>query len=138
MGFNPEASQTEDVATQMQDMGSRQSTSVSHVESQMPNPKQGIELSQKYRIGKQQKCDFCGLTGAHVKGKDCPAYGKKCRKCHKINHVSLCADLGAFVNRRARDQNRAEEELKEELEKQLKVLNPQVRAMNFSVMQQSI
>ena len=28
------------------------------------------------------------MTGVHEKGRDCPAYGKKCRKCHKWNHYS--------------------------------------------------
>ena len=39
--------------------------------------------------GKQQKvntqCKYC--TGSHQKGK-CPAYGKKCRSCGKLNHFS--------------------------------------------------
>ena len=38
---------------------------------------------------KPWKCGFCGLIGAHVKGKDCPAFGKKCNKCHKWNHFAV-------------------------------------------------
>ena len=38
---------------------------------------------------KPWKCGFCGLLGAYVKGKDCPAFGKKCNKCHKWNHFAV-------------------------------------------------
>ena len=38
---------------------------------------------------KPWKCGFCGLLGAHVKEKDCPAFGKKCNKCHKWNHFAV-------------------------------------------------
>ena len=39
---------------------------------------------------------FCGLTGVHAKGRDCPAYGKKCRKCHKWNHYSSVCKSDGF------------------------------------------
>ena len=33
------------------------------------------------------KCKFCG--GSHQRGK-CPAYGKRCYKCHRKNHFEAC------------------------------------------------
>jgi hypothetical protein len=37
------------------------------------------------------QCGYCGLTGAHRDGQNCPAYGKKCGKCHRWNHyTSVC------------------------------------------------
>ena len=33
------------------------------------------------------KCKFCG--GSHQRGK-CPAYGKRCHKCHRKNHFEAC------------------------------------------------
>ena len=38
---------------------------------------------------KPWKCGFCVLPSAHVKGKDCPAFGMKCNKCHKWNHFAV-------------------------------------------------
>lgn len=37
---------------------------------------------------KKQPCGYCGQTGTHKEGKNCPAYGKKCIKCQKFNHFS--------------------------------------------------
>ena len=80
--FLAEASQTEDIARQIQDMGTYQGDHASHVQSVAV-----IRGSQR-RL-KPWKCGFCGLTGAHVKGKDCPAFGKKCNKCYKWNHFAV-------------------------------------------------
>ena len=33
-------------------------------------------------------CGYCGRTGTHQEGRDCPAYGKKCNKCNKLNHFA--------------------------------------------------
>ena len=80
--FLTEASQTEDIARQIQDMGTEQVDHAGRVQS-VP----AISGSQ-YQM-KPWKCGFCGLLGAHVKGKDCPAFGKKCNKCHKWNHFAV-------------------------------------------------
>ena len=71
-----EANQTKYIALQIQDMGTEQVDHAGRVQS-VP----AISVSQ-YQM-KPWKCGFCGLLGAHVKGKDCPAFGKKCNKCHK-------------------------------------------------------
>ena len=74
--FLTEASQTEDIARQIQDMGTEQVDRAGRVQS-VP------AISGSQHQMKPWKCGFCGLIGAHVKGKDCPAFGKKCNKCHK-------------------------------------------------------
>lgn len=44
---------------------------------------------------KPWQCGFCSLTGAHVKGEDCPAFGKKWNKCHKCNYFAvMCKSQG--------------------------------------------
>ena len=40
-----------------------------------------------YRDDFFENCKFC--AGAHKRG-NCPAYGKKCRKCKKKNHFEAC------------------------------------------------
>ena len=80
--FLIEASQTEDIVQQIQDIGMEQVDHAGHVQSVA-----AISGSQ-YQM-KLWKCGFCGLLGAHVKGKDCPALGKKCNKCHKWNHFTV-------------------------------------------------
>ena len=35
-----------------------------------------------------QPCRYCGLSGLHPKGRGCPAYGKRCFQCHKIDHFA--------------------------------------------------
>ena len=77
--FLTEASQTEDIARQIQDMGTEQVDHAGRVQS-VP------AISRSQHQMKPWKCGFCGLLGAHVKGKDCPAFGKKCNKCRKWNH----------------------------------------------------
>ena len=96
--FLTEASQTEDIARQMRDMGSGQSNAedISRVYAEQQEPKQehGDGLDRTRRPGKKHKCQFCRLAGVHEKGKDCPAFGKKCHKCHKWNHFSSVCKSG--------------------------------------------
>ena len=80
--FLTEASQTEDIARQIQDMGTEQVDHAGRVQS-VP------AISGSQHQMKPWKCGFGGLIGAHVKGKDCPAFGKKCNKCHKWNHFAV-------------------------------------------------
>ena len=34
------------------------------------------------------QCGYCGRTGAHPPGKNCPAYGRKCTACGLMNHFA--------------------------------------------------
>ena len=40
------------------------------------------------RFQKAEHCSYYGLVGAHVKGRNCPAYGIQCEICRKCNHYS--------------------------------------------------
>ena len=56
--------------------------------------------SQKTRNKKEEKekgksCGYCGKTGAHPPGRNCPAYGQQCLKCGKYNHYASCCRIGA-------------------------------------------
>ena len=48
--------------------------------------------SRNSDIGERDKraepCNYCGLAGAHVKGRNCPAYGAHCEICRKFDHYS--------------------------------------------------
>ena len=44
-------------------------------------------------------CEYCGRTGFHKAGKDCPAYGKQCRNCDRWNHFA------AVCKSRARNES---------------------------------
>ena len=69
-----------------------------------PKQKRGDGLDQTQRPGKKHKCQFCALTGVHEKGKDCPAFGKKCYKCHKWNHCSSVCNSGNNGSHKPRKQ----------------------------------
>ena len=40
------------------------------------------------RFQRAEPCSYCGLVGAHVKVRNCPAYGTQCEICRKFNHYS--------------------------------------------------
>ena len=108
--FLTEASQTEDIARQMKDMGSDNVSreNVSRVHSDLQYPKQqssGSNVTQ--RSGKKHKCQYCGLFGVHEKGKDCPAYGKKCHKCHKLYHFSSVCKSESACSHKFRRQKQS-------------------------------
>ena len=90
--FLTEGSLTEDITRQMRDMGSGQSNAedISRVYAEQQEPRQ----EHGDGPGKKHKCQFCGLTGVHDKGTDCPAFGKKCHKCHKWNNFSSLCESG--------------------------------------------
>ena len=35
-----------------------------------------------------QPCGYCGMSGLHPIGRQCPAYGRRCFQCHKIDHFA--------------------------------------------------
>ena len=50
-----------------------------------------VQRSDSYTRDVQYSCDYCGRTGYHAAGRDCPAYGKECRNCGRLNHFeSVC------------------------------------------------
>ena len=52
-------------------------------------------------------CGYCGLHGVHPKGWACPAFGKRCYRCHKIDHFAVacrtklysCSDFNSHKNK---------------------------------------
>ena len=46
---------------------------------------------------KGKSCGYCGKTGAHPPGRNCPAYGQQCLKCGKYNHYASCCRIGTVV-----------------------------------------
>ena len=48
---------------------------------------QKSKLQERNRC-KSHPCDYCGHTGFHTAGEDCPAYGKQCRNCGIWNHFA--------------------------------------------------
>ena len=52
-------------------------------------------------------CHYCGSTGGHKPGENCPAYGKQCLKCSKYNHFAKCChgDQNTQMNRRGTRRN---------------------------------
>ena len=124
--FLTEASQTEDIARQIQDMRTEQVDHAGRMES-VP-----AIIGCQHQM-KPWKCGFCGLLGVHVKGKDCPAFGKKCNNCHKWNHF-------AVVCKSQSNRFRKQKPGKGKVKRRIKTTdreNPQVLMMNSSDKQQS-
>ena len=84
--FLEEAQRTEDISEQMSFMGHRQA-------------KETVARGKRERWHSKQRCQdiennlktcgYCGLLGVHPKGWACPAFGKRCYKCHKIDHFAV-------------------------------------------------
>ena len=85
-----EAAQIEDTSLQISSMRpSDKASSVAKVGFHPSHKKKtGSGYYGKPKSHKPQPCAYCGLTGTHPQGKNCPAYGKKCNKCQKWNHFS--------------------------------------------------
>ena len=89
------AEQTKQHAKQLTTQVDRSLNKISH--SKRKGRKQSIagaasnETEDKYFKGKQSEmikhCKFC--AGSHARGR-CPAYGKKCNRCNRINHYAKC------------------------------------------------
>ena len=109
--FLEEASQREDINQQVKDM--KEDFKISKVEYQSKDfPKSGkwggrrnskkkpLRPPRKRENKKEEKekgksCGYCGKTGAHPPGRNCPAYGQQCLKCGKYNHYASCCRTGA-------------------------------------------
>ena len=51
--------------------------------------------AEKKHKSSQAKCKYCGREQTHSKVTDCPAYGKTCNSCQKLNHFSsVCRTKG--------------------------------------------
>ena len=52
---------------------------------------------QEHRAQKEKSksCGYCGKTGTHSPGRNCPVYRKQCLKCGKYNHYASYCRVGA-------------------------------------------
>lgn len=107
--FLEEASQREDINQQVKDM--KEDFKISKVGYQSEDsPKNGRwnrrrnskkkpprpprkRDRKKEEKEKGKSCGYCGKTGAHPPGRNCPAYGQQCLKCGKYNHYASCCRI---------------------------------------------
>ena len=93
--FLTQAKQIEDISMQVDDMKTDQwskkiSKFVEHRREWTPRQNQ-IQF-------RTQPCSYCGLTGVHPKGRNCPAYGVQCEICRKYNHfTSVCREKCKWI-----------------------------------------
>ena len=112
--FIEEASQMEDINQQVKDM--KDDYKVSRVKQQpksqprngkqggrrhasLPNRRPPQRLTGKQDYKKEERstnssCNYCGKTGLHPPGRNCPAYGQQCLKCGRFNHYASCCRTG--------------------------------------------
>ena len=89
--FLPEASQIETISEQVHDMKADPwRNEIAKVAARRRHMK-----SRDSDIGKRDQvtepCSYCGLSGAHLRGRNCPAYGVQCEICRKFDHFpSVC------------------------------------------------
>ena len=61
----------------------------------------GYMRQQQQRNHKWSRCTYCGLSGVHQKGDNCPAFGKQCYVCGKHDHFArVCHTHGYRSGRR--------------------------------------
>ena len=121
--FLEEASQREDINQQVKDMKEDFKISkVGHESEDFPprSGKWGRRRNSKKKLprppGKRQNkkeekkkgksCGYCGKTGPHPPGRNCPAYGQQCLKCGKYNHHASCCRIGAQPQEESKETRR--------------------------------
>ena len=120
--FLEEASQREDINQQVKDM--KEDFKISKVEhppkdfpknskwsgrrnsKKPPRPPRKQEHKKEEKEAKGKTCGYCGKSGAHPPGRNCPAYGQQCLKCGKYNHFASCCRISAQPPERPRDSRR--------------------------------
>ena len=92
--FLTQAKQIEDISMQVDDMKTDQwSKKISKVVEHRE-----WTQSQNQIQFRTQPCSYCGLTGVHPKGRNCPAYGVQCETCRKYNHfTSVCREKRKWI-----------------------------------------
>ena len=117
--FLEEASQREDINQQVKDMKEDFKISkVEHHDQSRDSPKNGKWDGRRKsknpprppkkhkKEGKDKSCGYCGNTGTHPPGRNCPAYGKQCLKCGKYNHYASCCTTGGQPQERPTETKR--------------------------------
>ena len=52
----------------------------------------------------KRPCDYCGMTGTHPAGKNCPSYGKQYSKCQRFNHFAAVCRAGSKGRKQKQEQ----------------------------------
>ena len=86
--FLSEAGQIESISEQVHDVITEpRSNEIAQVTEQRRSwESRYSDIGKKFQ--RAEPCSYCGLVGAHVKGRNCPAYGKQCEICRTFNHYS--------------------------------------------------
>ena len=85
--FISEAAQIEDIAKQVTDM--KDDKKVSKIQDQDRSYSKPGDQRTCTKPNEKPFCDYCGQTGTHARGRNCPACGKVCKRGFKHNHFSL-------------------------------------------------
>ena len=90
--FIEKAGQRDDISQQIKDMKNEHNVARIHGKLQS-RPKQHQWKGHKTKSNEkrdEKPCHYCGKSGDHKPGQNCPAYGKQCLKCGKYNHFAKC------------------------------------------------
>ncbi len=92
--FLSEAGQVEDISRQVTAMKT-ETGMVGKVRKQAQSSSYKPKYTGKKKTYQQKSstgaCSYCGRSGVHKPGENCPAYGKQCNKCKRYNHfASVC------------------------------------------------
>ncbi|XP_072018807.1 uncharacterized protein [Amphiura filiformis] len=62
------------------------------------NPGTDAKAKSAGKSGAQKSCFHCGGSWPHPRGTQCPASGKRCNSCKKLNHFARCCNQSGQVN----------------------------------------
>ena len=69
-------------------------------------------LQQRKYKNISERCNFCGLSGVHIKGRGCPAYHKRCYKCNKRDRFAVVCRTMPYINERIHTYHRIKPEIR--------------------------
>ena len=44
-----------------------------------------------------ERCNYCGLSGVHIKGRGCPGYSKRCYRCNMRDHLAVVCRTRRYI-----------------------------------------
>ena len=86
--FLSEAAQIEAISEQVHEMKADPwSKKIAKVEERSRNWRsRNADICERGQTA--EPCNYCGLSGVHNRGRNCPAYGVQCETCKKFDHFS--------------------------------------------------
>lgn len=95
--FLVRAAEKEDIKREIKDMKQmKEDHKVAKVGRRAGPKKQGHQRQFFKEENKQangtasEPCGYCGNADAHAHRRECPAFGRRCRKCKRYNHFASC------------------------------------------------